>query len=98
MIEEAISNTKSNSEASRWLGVSFTTYKKYAKMFDLYENHKNQAGKGVTKIFKNHSITIEQILSNKIDNYPIKLLKKRGLVKSPFLYLYLLLCCKCRSN
>lgn len=77
MIEDAIENTKSNSEASRWLGVSFTTYKKYAIMFDLYENHKNQAGKGVTKVFKNHTITLEQILSNKIDNYPMKLLKKR---------------------
>ena len=33
MVEESIENSKSNAEASRWLGVSFNTYKKYAKLY-----------------------------------------------------------------
>ena len=32
-IRYAMENTKSNSEAARFLNVSFTTYKKYAKQF-----------------------------------------------------------------
>ena len=30
MIEDAIQNTRSQAEASRWIGVSYNTYKKYA--------------------------------------------------------------------
>ena len=41
MVEEAVENTKSNAEASRWLDVSFNTYKKYSKMYGLYDNHIN---------------------------------------------------------
>jgi hypothetical protein len=77
MIEDAIENTKSNSEAARWLSVSFTTYKKYAIMWNLYENHKNQAGKGVNKTSRNHSISLDEILSNQVVDYSDKLLKKR---------------------
>ena len=33
MCMHAMENTKSNSEAARFLKVSFTTYKKYAKHF-----------------------------------------------------------------
>ena len=32
MIEDAQKQTKSNSEASRWLGVNYLTYRKYAKI------------------------------------------------------------------
>ena len=55
-IRYAIENTKSNSEAARFMKVSFTTYKKYAKMYTdsatgktLWELHKNQPGKGIPK-------------------------------------------------
>ena len=48
-IRYAMENTKSNAEAARFLKVSFTTYKKYARMYvdretgkTLYEIHKNQ--------------------------------------------------------
>ena len=49
MILNSQSQTKSNMEAARWLEISFNTYKKYAKMYDLYEKHKNQAGFGISK-------------------------------------------------
>ena len=55
-IRYAMDNTKSNSEAARFLKVSFTTYKKYAKQYTdsetgktLWELHKNQSGKGIRK-------------------------------------------------
>lgn len=52
-IRYAMENTKSNAEAARFLKVSFTTYKKYARLYTdrdtgktLYELHKNQFGVG----------------------------------------------------
>ena len=35
MIEDAQSQTKSNSAAARWLGVNYLTFRKYAKMLSL---------------------------------------------------------------
>ena len=49
MVEDAIENTKSQSQASKWIGVSFNTYKKYAKYYGLWEQHLNKAGKGIKK-------------------------------------------------
>ena len=59
-IERAIKMTRSNRAAARYLHVSFTHYKKYAKTYTdensgttLYESHKNQAGKGIPKFLSN---------------------------------------------
>lgn len=41
--------TLSNMAAARYLHVSYQHYKKYAKMYGLFESHKNQAGKGIPK-------------------------------------------------
>lgn len=52
----AMENTKSCSEAARFLNISFDTFKKYAKSYidkasekTLFELHKNQRGKGIPK-------------------------------------------------
>ena len=51
----AMSQTRSNRAAARYLHVSYNHYKKYAKMYknddgeSLLEAHKNQAGKGIPK-------------------------------------------------
>ena len=51
----AMSQTRSNRAAARYLHVSYNHYKKYAKMYKnddgetLHEAHKNQAGKGIPK-------------------------------------------------
>ena len=52
----AMSKTKSNAAAARWLGVGIDTYRKYAKRYiceetgkTLWEKHKNVAGKGIKK-------------------------------------------------
>jgi len=59
-IQRAMAMTRSNRAAARYLHVSFTHYKKYAKMYKddesgstLYELHKNQAGRGIPKFLSN---------------------------------------------
>jgi len=52
-IVAAQGKTKSNMGAARYLHVSYTHYKKYAKMYKLFESHKNQSGKGIPKFLKN---------------------------------------------
>ncbi len=59
-IQRAMKMTRSNRAAARYLHVSFTHYKKYAKMYKdeesgstLYELHKNQAGKVMPKFLSN---------------------------------------------
>ena len=65
MVYRAIDNTKSNAEAARWIGVSFNTYKKYAKMYGLWEQHKNQAGVGVKKGWSSYKINVDDIINGK---------------------------------
>jgi hypothetical protein len=45
----AIQQTKSLTKASELVGCSYTTFKKYAKLYDLFYENKNQAGKGIPK-------------------------------------------------
>jgi len=52
MIVAAQANTKSNMAAARYLHVSYQHYKRYAKMYKLFETHKNQSGKGIPKFLK----------------------------------------------
>jgi len=57
----AMSQTLSNKAAARWMNVSYIHYKKWAKIYDateegypnLFEQHKNQAGKGIPKFLSN---------------------------------------------
>jgi hypothetical protein len=57
----AMSQTKSNRAAARWLNVSYTHYKQWAKAYDatepnhqnLFDQHLNQQGKGIPKFLKN---------------------------------------------
>lgn len=51
-IEAAQGKTLSNMAAARYLHVSYQHYKKYAKMYGLFESHKNQSGKGIPKFLK----------------------------------------------
>jgi hypothetical protein len=86
-IRYAMTNTKSNAEAARFLKVSFTTYKKYAKMYvdrdterTLYDMHTNQAGVGITKdspAARSGPYAIDAILEGKHPNYPTWKLRNR---------------------
>jgi hypothetical protein len=57
-IERAMRESLSNKAAAKYLGVSFTTYRKYARMYrnsdgvSLYDAHKNQSAKGIPKFGK----------------------------------------------
>ena len=59
MILAAMNKTKSNRAASRYLNVSYQHYKKWAKLYEskthdnLFEQHKNQSGKGIPKFLSN---------------------------------------------
>ena len=86
-IRYAMENTKSNAEAARFLKISFTSYKKYAKMYTdrdtgktLYELHKNQFGIGIPKNIARASkgvYSIDKILSGEHPNYPSWKLRNR---------------------
>ena len=62
MILSAMSRTKSNRAAARYLSVSFVHYKKYAREYkdeasgvSLWEKHKNQSGTGIPKFLSGKS-------------------------------------------
>jgi|TARA_B100000073_G_scaffold214893_1_gene178655 hypothetical protein len=79
-ILDSQSNTKSAAEAARWLGVSYPTYKKWAKYYDVFEQHKNQKGVGVKKGWASYKIPLEKFFEgekNLPSNYSLKTLKKR---------------------
>jgi len=74
----AVNKTKSNRAASRYLGVSYIHYKKWAKNYDateegyenLFEQHKNQSGKGIPKFLNGGKKTpaIVDIIEGRIDS------------------------------
>ena len=57
-IKAAMSQTLSNRAAARYLNVSYIHYKKWAKLYEsdthdnLFEQHKNQCGKGIPKFLR----------------------------------------------
>ena len=70
-IQWAIQSTLSIRAAAIHLGVAYNTFKKYAKMYDLFEQNKNQAGVGVTtKGNTGWGIKIQDLFAGKHPNYP----------------------------
>lgn len=51
-ILSAQSKTLSNRAASKFLHVSYHHYRKYAKMYGIFEQHLNPSGKGIPKFLK----------------------------------------------
>ena len=73
---EAQKHTKSNMEAARWLSVSYNTYKKWAKYYDIFEQHLNQSGVGVRKGWATYRIPLKDILEGKREcKYSLGMLK-----------------------
>ena len=77
MITNAQENSKSAAEAARWLNVSYNTYKKWAKYYNIFEQHINQSGVGVKKGWASYKISLEEIFNGKKVNYSLGVLKKR---------------------
>ena len=63
--------TKSNSAAARWLGVHYLTYRKYAKIYGLWERHLNPEGVGIKKGYGKYRKPLDQLLSK--ENRKIRL-------------------------
>lgn len=85
-VKYAMEHTKSNLEASRFLHVSYPTYKKYAKLYvdsetgkSLFELHKNQAGVGTRKAYniQKGKYALVDVLAGKYPDYPVNNLKNR---------------------
>lgn len=81
-ILEAQKKARSAMEAARLIGVSYNTYRKYAREYGILENLKNQTGIGIRK---GYNITIgkyslEDLLEGKYPNYPVHKLKQRILL------------------
>jgi len=68
-IVAAQGSTLSNRSAARYLHVSYIHYKKYAKIYGLFESHKNQSGKGIPKFLKNkkNDFALLDIIEGRLD-------------------------------
>ena len=85
MILDAQTNSKSASECARWLNVSFNTYKKWAQYYQVYDNVKNQSGKGIKKGFATYRISLEDIFSGKTESKYTDARFKRRLVDEGYM-------------
>ena len=65
MIEDSQAVTKSNAAASRWLGINYLTYRKYAKLYGLFEGHLNPSGVGIKKGYGKYRKSLDEILDGK---------------------------------
>jgi hypothetical protein len=81
-IKDIQKKARSAREASRLLGVSYNTYKKYAKQYGLFEKLKNPSGVGIRKgsMARSMYAPLDDILAGKYPTYPIWKLKKRLLL------------------
>jgi hypothetical protein len=82
-IIEAQKYTKSNAAAARYLGVTFTRYTKYAKIYNLYYSHYNKDGIGIAKGYavRPSTVPLRDIFANKHPNYSLIRLKHRMIAR-----------------
>jgi 5-methylcytosine-specific restriction endonuclease McrA len=83
-IKDIQKKARSAAEAARLLGVSYNTYKKYAREYKVFEDLKNPHGIGIRR---GNSASggfhpLDEVLNGKHPNYPIWKLKKRLLLNS----------------
>lgn len=85
-IKEAQGKARSAMEAARILGVSYNTYKKYAKLYGIFEDLKNPEGVGIQKGFniKKGKYSLDDILKGEYPDYPVWKLKRR-LIKNGYM-------------
>lgn len=81
-IRKVQKRARSAMEAARILGVSYNTYKKYAKLYGIFEDLKNPSGVGIKKANsgKHGVISIDDLIAGKHPNYPVWKLKQRLLL------------------
>ena len=87
MIMNAQEATISGRQAANWLKVSYPTYRKWAKYYGIFEQHKNQKGLGTKKGWASYKIPLEDFFEGKRElptNYSGRVLKKRLLEEGYF--------------
>jgi len=78
-IKAAQEKSQSAFEAARTLGVSYNTYKKYAKLYGIFEDLKNPYGIGIEKAkrIKNKKYHIDDLIAGKHLKYPLHKFKNK---------------------
>jgi hypothetical protein len=78
-IKAAQEKSKSAFEAARTLGVSYNTYKKYAKLYGIFEDLKNPFGVGIQRNvgIRNIKYNIEDLINGKHLKYPLHKFKNK---------------------
>ena len=78
-IKAAQEKSKSAFEAARTLGISYNTYKKYAKLYGIFEDLKNPYGVGIEKAkrIKNKKYHIDDLIAGKHVRYPLHKFKNK---------------------
>jgi hypothetical protein len=78
-IKAAQSKSASAFEAARTLGVSYNTYKKYAKLYGIFDDLKNPYGIGIhkAKAIKNKKYHIDDLIAGKHIKYPLHKFKNK---------------------
>jgi len=81
-IVDAQGKARSAMEAARILGVSYNTYKKYARLYGILENLKNPTGIGIAKGYnlKRGKYSLDDLMKGMYPDYPVWKLKKRILL------------------
>ena len=86
-ILDAQSKSKSGFETARTLGVSYNTYKKWAKVYGIFENALNPSGIGIIRANQVHKgeNALDKILAGEgKPDYPIARLKRRLITSGYF--------------
>lgn len=78
-IKAAQAVSKSAFEAARTLRISYNTYKKYAKLYGIFDNLKNPYGVGIekAKTIKNKKYHIDDLVAGKHLRYPLHKFKNK---------------------
>lgn len=78
-IRAAQAASRSAFEAARTLKISYNTYKKYAKMYGIFDNLKNPSGIGIdkAKAIKNNKYHIDDLIAGKHLRYPLHKFKNK---------------------
>lgn len=82
-IEEAQRHTNSNRQAAKWLGVGYQTYRRYARIYGIFDRHANPLGLGTSKGFAKHpkSVALRDVFANKRPNYSMVRLRRRMIAR-----------------
>lgn len=76
-IEEAYANSRSATEAARYLHVNIATFRKYAQLYNMYRTNQYAIGIPKLRIRGHHFSSLETILSGARPTYDLRRLKER---------------------